>query len=167
MSAARLFAEVTVPFFAVMLCLAPAVTRPTVPFGVRVPPERARATVIRHERHAYYWRTAVIGACCIVAAVLLQDYGSWWLTRIILLLEVAGDLGCFSIARKPWRPGPTVTTTGFWKAGLIYLNRDDPAIMVGARFGVGWPGRLPRERRPGGAGDGPGPPGRRRPMGPQ
>jgi uncharacterized membrane protein len=26
----------------------------------------------------------------------------------------------------------------FWKAGLFYVNRDDPAIMVGARFGVGW-----------------------------
>jgi uncharacterized membrane protein len=26
----------------------------------------------------------------------------------------------------------------FWRAGLIYLNRDDPAIMVGNRFGVGW-----------------------------
>ena len=26
----------------------------------------------------------------------------------------------------------------FWKGGLIYINRDDPALMVGARFGVGW-----------------------------
>jgi uncharacterized membrane protein len=26
----------------------------------------------------------------------------------------------------------------FWKAGLLYLNRDDPAIMVGARFGASW-----------------------------
>ncbi len=26
----------------------------------------------------------------------------------------------------------------FWKAGLLYVNRDDPALMVGARFGVGW-----------------------------
>jgi uncharacterized membrane protein len=26
----------------------------------------------------------------------------------------------------------------FWKAGLTYFNRDDPAIMVAARFGVGW-----------------------------
>jgi uncharacterized membrane protein len=26
----------------------------------------------------------------------------------------------------------------FWKAGLTYANRDDPAVMVGARFGVGW-----------------------------
>ena len=26
----------------------------------------------------------------------------------------------------------------FWKAGLLYVNRDDPAIVVGARFGAGW-----------------------------
>ena len=26
----------------------------------------------------------------------------------------------------------------FWKAGLLYVNRDDPAIIVGARFGAGW-----------------------------
>jgi uncharacterized membrane protein len=26
----------------------------------------------------------------------------------------------------------------FWKGGLLYVNRDDPAIVVGARFGVGW-----------------------------
>jgi len=58
MNAGRLTGEIIVPFFAVTLCLAPTVTRPTVPFGVRVPPERARATVIRHERHSYYWRTA-------------------------------------------------------------------------------------------------------------
>src|SRR5277367_3099815 len=26
----------------------------------------------------------------------------------------------------------------FWKARLIYVNCDDPALVVGARFGVGW-----------------------------
>jgi uncharacterized membrane protein len=26
----------------------------------------------------------------------------------------------------------------FWKGGLLYVNRDDPALMVGARLGVGW-----------------------------
>ncbi len=26
----------------------------------------------------------------------------------------------------------------FWKAGLLYVNRDDPAVMVGSRFGAGW-----------------------------
>ena len=26
----------------------------------------------------------------------------------------------------------------YWKAGLIYVNRNDPALLVGKRFGVGW-----------------------------
>lgn len=26
----------------------------------------------------------------------------------------------------------------FWKGGLIYVNHDDPAIVVGNRFGIGW-----------------------------
>ena len=100
MNAGTLTGEVLVPFFGAMLCIMPTVTRPTVPFGVRVPAERARATVIRHERYAYSWRTAAIGVCCTVAALLLHGHGSWWLIRIILLLEVAGDFGCFWIARN-------------------------------------------------------------------
>ena len=52
-----------------LMCSLPAVTRPTLQFGVRVPRERAGAPVIRRERRAYYWRTAAIGACCAVAAV--------------------------------------------------------------------------------------------------
>jgi uncharacterized membrane protein len=100
MSTGTLTGQVIVPFFGALMCITPAITRPTVPFGVRVPAERARATVIRRERHAYYWRTAVIGACCTITAVLLGGYGSWWLTRIILLLELASDFGCFWIARR-------------------------------------------------------------------
>ena len=71
MSASRLFAEVAVPFFAVTLCLAPVVTRPTVPFGVRVPGERVGARIIRQERHAYLWRTVAVpaGLIAISAAV--------------------------------------------------------------------------------------------------
>jgi hypothetical protein len=70
MNAGTLTGEVLVPFAGAMLCIAPAVPRPTVPFGVRVPAERARATVIRRERYAYFWRTAAIGVCCTVAALL-------------------------------------------------------------------------------------------------
>jgi hypothetical protein len=35
-------------------------------------------------------------------------------------------------------PGPQVNRDDdrFWKGGLIYINRDDPAIMVGNRFGT-------------------------------
>jgi uncharacterized membrane protein len=25
-----------------------------------------------------------------------------------------------------------------WKAGLLYVNRGDPALVVAARFGAGW-----------------------------
>jgi hypothetical protein len=68
MSTGALAGTVMVPFFGALLCITPAITRPTVPFGVRVPAERARATVIRR--------------------------------GVILLLEVAADLGCFWIARR-------------------------------------------------------------------
>jgi len=93
MTTASLSGEVIVSFYAVASCLAPAITRPTVPFGVRVPPERASAPVIRQQRRAYYGRTAIIGACCIALVILLQDRGSWWLSRIILLAEIVADLG--------------------------------------------------------------------------
>lgn len=64
-----------------LMCSMPAVTRPTVQFGIRVPRERAGAPVIRRERRAYYWRTAAIGVCCTVVSVTTRDYGSWWLSR--------------------------------------------------------------------------------------
>jgi uncharacterized membrane protein len=136
MNTASLTGAVIVPFFAATLCLAPAVTRPTVPFGVRVPPERARATVIRHERHAYYWRTAAIGACCTVAALLLAGHGSWWLTRIILLLEVAADLGCYWIARNKIT---AVKHAEHWYAGHRQVVATDTSWRTNPpRFPVRW-----------------------------
>jgi uncharacterized membrane protein len=136
MSASRLFAEVAVPFFAVTLCLAPVVTRPTVPFGVRVPGERVGAPVIRQERRAYFWRTAAVGACCIVAAVLLRDYGSWWLTRVILLLEVVADLGCYWLARQKIT---AVKTGENWYAGHRQVVATDTSWRTDPpRFPVRW-----------------------------
>jgi len=136
MSTGSLAGAVIVPFFAVMLCLAPAVTRPTVPFGVRVPPERARATVIRRERHSYYWRTAAIGACCTVAALLPGGHGSWWLTRIIALLEVAADFGCFWIARNKIT---AVKHAEHWYAGHRQVVATDTSWRIDPpRFPVRW-----------------------------
>jgi uncharacterized membrane protein len=45
-------------------------------------------------------------------------------------------------------PAPDVNRDDdrFWKGGLIYVNRDDPAIMVGTRFGVGWTPNLGNPR---------------------
>ena len=58
----------------------------------------------------------------------------------------ANGPGGYRLAGGGRRPGPGLglgvgadrDDDRFWKAGLIYVNRDDPAIMVGARFGVGW-----------------------------
>jgi uncharacterized membrane protein len=136
MNAGTLTGEVLVPFAGAMLCIAPAVTRPTVPFGVRVPAERARATVIRRERYAYFWRTAAIGVCCTVAALLLRGHGSWWLTRIILLLEVTGDFGCFWIARKKIS---AVKHAEKWYAGHRQIVATDTSWRTDPpRFPVRW-----------------------------
>lgn len=76
----------------------PAVTRPTLQFGVRVPHERA-------------------------VAARMGPGGS----------RLNGNVRGLALAT-----GTDRDDDRFWKAGLLYVNRDDPAIVVGARFGVGW-----------------------------
>ena len=136
MTTASLSGEVIVSFYAAASCLAPAITRPTVPFGVRVPPERASAPVIRQQRRAYYGRTAIIGACCIALVVLLHDRGSWWLSRIILLAEIAADLGCFLIARNRIA---AVKQAERWYAGHRQVVATDTSWRTDPpRFPVRW-----------------------------
>jgi uncharacterized membrane protein len=115
MTPAALTGYVTVPLFGALLCAAPAVTRPTLPFGVRVPPDHARAAVIRRERRTYYWRSAAVAVCCAATAIIFWGAGSWWLPRIILLLEAAADVTCFRLAR---RKITAVKTAEGWFAGL-------------------------------------------------
>jgi uncharacterized membrane protein len=35
-------------------------------------------------------------------------------------------------------PAGDSTTDNYWKLGIIYFNRDDPALFVEKRFGMGW-----------------------------
>jgi uncharacterized membrane protein len=136
MSTGNLLAAV-LPVLAVgtLVCSLPAVTRPTLQFGVRVPRERAGAPVIRRERRAYYWRTAAIGACCTLAAVTVQGYGSW-LPRIILVPELAAGYGCFLVAR---REIAAVKKTGNWFAGLRQTVVADTGWRTDPpRFPVRW-----------------------------
>jgi uncharacterized membrane protein len=100
MTPATLSGYVLVPLFGVLMCAVPAVTRPALQFGVRVPPARIGAAVIRRERRAYYWRSAAVAVCCAAAAVTFWGSGSWWLPRLILLLEIAADAGCVWLARR-------------------------------------------------------------------
>src|ERR1700761_5527213 len=120
----------------VLMCSLPAVTRPTLPFGVRVPHERAGAPVIRRERRAYYWRTAAIGACCTGVAVAVQGHHGAWLPRIILLPELAAGYGCFLVAR---RRITAVKRADDWFAGLRQTVATDTSWRTDPpRFPVRW-----------------------------
>jgi uncharacterized membrane protein len=119
-----------------LTCSLPAVTRPTLQFGVRVPRERAAAPVIGRERRAYYWRTAAIGVCCTLVAVTVQGHWPPWLTRIILLPELAADFGCFWVAR---RKIAAVKKAGDWFAGLRQTVVADTSWRTDPpRFPVRW-----------------------------
>jgi hypothetical protein len=49
-------------FAGIAMVVAPAVSKPTVPFGVRVPPERTRAPSVTAAPCDYAVRAAVVGA---------------------------------------------------------------------------------------------------------
>jgi uncharacterized membrane protein len=100
MTAGSLTAVVAVLFVGVMLCVAPALTRPALQFGVRVPPQHTDAAVIRRERRVYYWRTGAVVLCCAAAALALAATGSAGLTAIVIPAELAADFGCFWVARE-------------------------------------------------------------------
>lgn len=91
---------VLVPLFGVFMCIGPVVTRPTVQFGVRVPPEYRAAPVIRRERRSYQWRCAVIAICAVVALVAWGGRDSWVPSRVVLLAELTADMGCFWWAHR-------------------------------------------------------------------
>jgi uncharacterized membrane protein len=136
MSAGSLAGILSVIVVGALCCVSPAMNRPTVQFGVRVPAGRTSAPVIGRQRRAYYARTAAIGVCCAVAALLLRGHGSWWLARIILLAEMAADLACFLIARKNIRD---VKNGERWFAGLRQAVVTDTSWRADPpRFPVRW-----------------------------
>ena len=126
---------VLVPLFGVFLCVAPVVSRPTIQFGVRVPPERVSAPVIGRERHRYVWRSALI-AVAATAAVFAAGAEPWWLSRIILLFVIAADAGLFwwahhSVVR--------VKSTEGWFAGRRQTVVADTGWRTDpARFPAAW-----------------------------
>jgi uncharacterized membrane protein len=135
-SAASVAAVSPVVVVGTLMCVMPAVTRPTLQFGVRVPRERAGAPVIGRERRAYYWRTAAIGVCCTLVAVTVQGHWPSWLTRIILVPELAAGLGCFWVAQ---RKIAAVKNADGWFAGLRQTVVADTSWRTDPpRFPVRW-----------------------------
>lgn len=99
MNALGLLAVLPMLLLAAMLGVTPAITRPTLQFGVRIPPERADAPVIGRERHAYQIRVALLILCLALAAVLVPR-GSWWLFLFLDALGPVAVLACFWLARR-------------------------------------------------------------------
>ncbi len=56
----------------------------------------------------------------------------------IAIAAVYGQNGSRLIARVS-APGPmAVDDDRYWKAGIFYVNRDDPSLFLPERFGIGW-----------------------------
>jgi uncharacterized membrane protein len=135
-SPAALVAVLQVPLAGVLFCVSPAVSRPTLQFGVRIPGDRATMPVVRGVRRAFYWRTAAVAVCCTCATVLLVGRGSWWTVRAIWLAEVLADLGCFGLARNRIA---AAKNSGGWFAGRRQVVTADTSWRTSpARFPVRW-----------------------------
>jgi uncharacterized membrane protein len=136
MTAGSLTAALAVLFAGVWICVAPALTRPTLQFGVRVPPQLTGAAVIRRERRAYYRRATAVVVCCTAAALALAGSGSPRLTVVVLPAELAAGLGCFWVARERIT---AVKNAEGWFAGLRQAVAADTSWRTEPlRFPVAW-----------------------------
>jgi uncharacterized membrane protein len=137
MTPAAVTGFVMVPLYGAVMCTVPAITRPTLQFGVRVPPAYTGAAIIRRERRAYYWRSATVAVCsCAAVATIGWGSGPWWLTRVIQLLEIAADVCCFRLARNKII---AVKTSERWFAGLRQTVVADTSWRTQPRpFPVRW-----------------------------
>jgi uncharacterized membrane protein len=119
------------------------------------------ASTLRYRRFlAAMTRTLLTLAALVDTTLLLVALRDWQIYRLsgigrtlLALPAVAGVLLLATVAMRVGQGGSRLNgnvrglalATGtdrdddrFWKAGLLYVNRDDPALVVGARFGVGW-----------------------------
>jgi uncharacterized membrane protein len=97
---AALLGAGVVAFAGLAMTTAPALSKPTVPFGIRVPPERTQAPAVTAARRLYTVRAATVAVSCTTAALLLPASTPWWALRILLLLELAASVGCQQLARR-------------------------------------------------------------------
>lgn len=77
--------------------LMPALTPPSMPFAVRIPPERVDEPVIVRHRHGYRWWVAVAGSVLLAVSVVLSTLGelaivSWVALAALFLVLLPGYL---------------------------------------------------------------------------
>jgi uncharacterized membrane protein len=113
---------------------------------------RYRAFLIRATK------TMLTLVACVNLTLLLYGLREWQLLRLtggvpllplvigygaIFAVLIRTGQGGFRLGLASTGAGPALATADrdddrFWKAGLFYVNRDDPALMVAKRFGAGW-----------------------------
>jgi uncharacterized membrane protein len=121
----------------------------------------AAASTLRYRRFLAAYTRALLTLVALADTTLLlaglrewQVYAPAGSGRALLALPVvAGVLLLAAVALRTGQGGSKLNgnvcgigrTTGcdrdddrFWKAGLFYVNRDDPSVMAAARFGAGW-----------------------------
>ena len=121
----------------------------------------AAASTLRYRRFlAAFTRALLTLAALADTTLLLAGLRAWQVygrsgvgPALIALPVVAGVLLLAAVALRTGQGGSKLNgnvrgiggSAGcdrdddrFWKAGLIYVNRDDPSVMAAARFGAGW-----------------------------
>jgi uncharacterized membrane protein len=133
-------------------------------FLVRISPSRAVVTddaAQRNRRNALQRRlmSSLLGQLAVVIAAQFGwlavagwlDPGAPWLMvagvvvfLVLLLVVLAAFVMRYHRAVATWGESAKTSRADapdddrYWRGGLIYINRDDPAVFVPKRFGVGW-----------------------------
>jgi uncharacterized membrane protein len=63
------------------------------------------------------------------------------IATVLIVAVRTGQEGSRVPVTTPGEPAATLTQRdddALWRGGLVYVNRDDPAVFVPRRFGIGW-----------------------------
>jgi uncharacterized membrane protein len=94
----------------------PSINSRTVPFGVRVPEQRADDPTVLRQTHIYRWRVAVSWAVAAAVGVVVYSLtGETLLLSLSVLLLVGLWYGCFFLANREIR---AAKVAGGWYEGL-------------------------------------------------
>lgn len=94
----------------------PSITSPTVPFGVRVPAQRAEDPAVARQTRIYRWRVLASGTvAAVVGGVIYGVTGETLLLPLAVLMLVGVWWGCFFLANHEIR---AAKAAGGWYEGL-------------------------------------------------
>lgn len=100
----------------VLALVLPAITSPTVPFGVRVPAQHAADPTVTRQTRRYRWRVLVIGIVAAGACVALYGLtGEPLLLPLSVLVLLGVWYGCFFLANHEIR---AAKAAGGWYEGV-------------------------------------------------